>query len=82
MLRISSLSDDVVVLLVFVVLDPVLRSVLIGLAVLLKKTRLYQLLLSLGTRTLLPLSGVGLSVHDDSLGLSYDPMIAGADFRC
>lgn len=67
---------DVVVLLAVVVLQPVLRSARVGLAVFLKQAGLDQLLFALGVGSFLPLSWVGLSVHDDSFGLCHNSVVA------
>jgi hypothetical protein len=72
----SASLHDVVVLLAVVVLQPVLGSARVRLAVLLELTRLNQFLFALGVRTLLPLPGVGLAVHDHSLRLGNNSVVA------
>ena len=67
---------DVVVLLAVVVLQPVLRGARFWLAVFLQQAGLDQFLFALGVRAFLPLPRVGLSVHDDPLGLGHDPVVA------
>jgi hypothetical protein len=72
--------NEVLVLFVIVVSQPVLRSLRVGLSVLFQFTFLDQELFSLGSWAFLPLSWIGLSVHDDSFGLGNNTMITAANF--
>ncbi len=76
--RSSLLLYQVVIFLVVVVNQPILRGLSVGLTIFLKKTMLYQLLLSLGSRSFLPLPWISLSIHDDSLCLGNHSMIASS----
>ena len=76
--RSSLLLYQVVIFLVVVVNQPILRSLSVGLTIFLKKTMLYQLLLSLGSRSFLPLPWISLSIHDDSLCLGNHSMITSS----
>lgn len=71
--------NQVVILLVVVVNQPVLRRISVGLTVFLQKALLNQLLFALSSWPLLPLSGVGLSIHDDSLSLGNNSVIASSN---